>query len=546
MNRSLGQIMVNENLLTNEQVDEAINFKNENRCHFGAACIELGFLTERQVMEVLGIQLYMPVIRISNFNIDSEALEFIPKDRARRLKVIPLFVIEDTLTVATAEPLNITAVDEIRKMSNKRIQMVLAKEKNIELAIDRSYVSTSGYSDEGGYGDEAAVEEAVSDEENIQVADNILLEAVRGGASDIHIEPGERNLRVRLRVDGVLFEFSTMPPSRTPGLVSRFKVMAGIDIAESRKPQDGRFKTEVEPGKPVDVRVSTYPTPHGEKVVMRVLDQSKGLVSIDKMGFDPETSKLWKKAYSSGNGIVLVTGPTGSGKSTTLYATLTRINTVEEHIITIEDPVERQLEGIIQGHVNERAGMTFAAALRSMLRQDPDVIMVGEMRDRETADLAIRAALTGHLVFSTLHTNSAAASYTRLADMGCDPFLLTTTIRAILAQRLVRKLCSRCKMKYRPTEKDLKTLGMQKLDGFIYHANEKGCKSCGKDGYSGRAGLYELLIPNEAINEAVKNEASAEEVSRIAKDNKMRMLIDAARTYVTNGLTSVEEINRVL
>ena len=546
MNRSLGQIMVNENLLTNEQVDEAINFKNENRCHFGAACIELGFLTERQVMEVLGIQLYMPVIRISNFNIDSEALEFIPKDRARRLKVIPLFVIEDTLTVATAEPLNITAVDEIRKMSNKRIQMVLAKEKNIELAIDRSYVSTSGYSDEDGYGDEAMVEEAVSDEENIQVADNILLEAVRGGASDIHIEPGERNLRVRLRVDGVLFEFSTMPPSRTPGLVSRFKVMAGIDIAESRKPQDGRFKTEVEPGKPVDVRVSTYPTPHGEKVVMRVLDQSKGLVSIDKMGFDPETSKLWKKAYSSGNGIVLVTGPTGSGKSTTLYATLTRINTVEEHIITIEDPVERQLEGIIQGHVNERAGMTFAAALRSMLRQDPDVIMVGEMRDRETADLAIRAALTGHLVFSTLHTNSAAASYTRLADMGCDPFLLTTTIRAILAQRLVRKLCSRCKMKYRPTEKDLKTLGMQKFDGFIYHANEKGCKSCGKDGYSGRAGLYELLIPNEAINEAVKNEASAEEVSRIAKDNKMRMLIDAARTYVTNGLTSVEEINRVL
>ena len=424
--------------------------------------------------------------------------------------------------------------------------MVLAKEKNIELAIDRSYVSSSGYTDEGGYGDEAQVEEAISDEENIQVADNILLEAVRGGASDIHIEPGERNLRVRLRVDGVLSEFSTMPPSRTPGLVSRFKVMAGIDIAESRKPQDGRFKTEVEPGKPVDVRVSTYPTPHGEKVVMRVLDQSKGLVSLDKMGFDPDTIRLWKKAYSSGNGIVLVTGPTGSGKSTTLYATLTQINTVEEHIITIEDPVERQLEGIIQGHVNERAGMTFAAALRSMLRQDPDVIMVGEMRDRETADLAIRAALTGHLVFSTLHTNSAAASYTRLADMGCDPFLLTTTIRAILAQRLIRKLCNRCKVKYRPTEKDLKSMGIKKLDGFIYHANSKGCKTCGKDGYSGRAGLYELLIPNEAINEAVKNEASAEEVSRIAKGNKMRMLEDAARTYVTQGLTSIEEINRVL
>ena len=546
MNRSLGQIMITENLLTAEQVEEAVNFKNENRCHFGAACVELGLLSERQVMEALGIQLYMPVIRISNFNIDSDALEFIPKDRARRLKVIPLFLIEDTLTVATAEPLNITAVDEIRKMSNKRIQMVLAKEKNIELAIDRSYVSSSGYSDDGGYGDEAQVEEAISDEENIQVADNILLEAVRGGASDIHIEPGERRLRVRFRVDGVLSEFSTMPPSRTAGLVSRFKVMAGIDIAESRKPQDGRFKTEVEQGKPVDVRVSTYPTPHGEKVVMRVLDQSKGLVSLDKMGFEPETITQWKKAYSSGNGIVLVTGPTGSGKSTTLYATLTRINTVEEHIITIEDPVERQLEGIIQGHVNERAGMTFAAALRSMLRQDPDVIMVGEMRDRETADLAIRAALTGHLVFSTLHTNSAAASYTRLVDMGCDPFLLTTTIRAILAQRLIRKLCYKCKVKYKPTEKDLKSIGLQKIDGFIYHAKSKGCKSCGGDGYSGRAGLYELLIPNEEINEAVKEEASAEEVSRIAKNNKMRMLEDTARNYILKGETSIEEINRVL
>ena len=214
----------------------------------------------------------------------------------------------------------------------------------------------------------------IRDRENIQVADNILLEAVRGGASDIHIEPGERRLRVRFRVDGVLSKFSNMPPNRTPGLVSRFKVMAGIDIAESRKPQDGRFKTEVEQGKPVDVRVSTYPTQYGEKVVMRILDQSKGLVGLDKMGFEPDTIKLWKEAYTSGNGIVLVTGPTGSGKSTTLYATLTRVNTVEEHIITIEDPVERQLDGIIQGHVNERAGMTFAAALRSMLRQDPDAV----------------------------------------------------------------------------------------------------------------------------------------------------------------------------
>mgnify|MGYP003323971781 CR=1 FL=1 len=375
MNRSLGQIMITENLLTPEQVEEAVTFKNENRCHFGAACIELGFLSERQVMEVLGIQLYMPVIRMSNFNIDSEALEFIPKDRARRLKVIPLFVIEDTLTVATAEPLNITAVDEIRKMTNKRIQMVLAKEKNIELAIDRSYVSTSGYSDEAGYGDEAAVEEAVSDEENIQVADNILLEAVRGGASDIHIEPGEEKLRERIRKDGILEEVLALPPNKAMGLVSRFKIQAGIDIAESRKPQDGRFQQEVMTGKPVDVRVSTYPTPYGEKVVMRVLDQSKGITNLNKLGFSRKALKIWEEVYHSGNGIVLVTGPTGSGKSTTLYATLSKVNSISENIMTIEDPIEYQLEGIVQGQVNEKAGMTFAAALRSMLRQDPDIIM---------------------------------------------------------------------------------------------------------------------------------------------------------------------------
>ena len=543
MNRSLGQILVNESMLTQEQVDEVINFKTEHRCHFGDACIQLGFLNEDDVLSALAIQLYMPKVDLNYFTCSDEALEIINKDQATEMKVIPLFLIGNTLTIATSSPMDIGLIDRLKKISRKEIQVVIASEKKIFEAQQNHYSSGSAFM--GSITEPSESEGEEDSEENIKIAENIMLEAVNTGSSDIHIEPGVEKLRVRFRKDGILEEVLSLPSDKSAGLVSRFKIQAGIDIAESRKPQDGRFQQEVMAGKPVDVRVSTYPTPYGEKVVMRVLDQSKGITNLNKLGFNRSTLKIWEEVYHSGNGIVLVTGPTGSGKSTTLYATLSRVNSIGENIMTIEDPIEYQLSGIIQGQVNEKAGMTFAAALRSMLRQDPDIIMVGEMRDNETIELAVRAALTGHLVFSTLHTNDAASTYTRLVDMGTDPFLLTTTIRGILAQRLIRRLCDKCKIKHKATSAELDTIGMEEFNGNLYQASEKGCDNC-TAGYAGRAGLYELLVPTEEINEIVKVGASSEDINRLAIKQGMRTLLNAGHDFVREGSTSIEEISRVL
>ena len=543
MNRSLGQILVNESMLTQEQVDEVINFKTEHRCHFGDACIQLGFLNEDDVLSALAIQLYMPKVDLNYFTCSDEALEIINKDQATEMKVIPLFLIGNTLTIATSSPMDIGLIDRLKKISRKEIQVVIASEKKIFEAQQNHYSSGSAFM--GSITEPSESDGEEDSEENIKIAENIMLEAVNTGSSDIHIEPGVEKLRVRFRKDGILEEVLSLPSDKSAGLVSRFKIQAGIDIAESRKPQDGRFQQEVMAGKPVDVRVSTYPTPYGEKVVMRVLDQSKGITNLNKLGFNRSTLKIWEEVYHSGNGIVLVTGPTGSGKSTTLYATLSRVNSIGENIMTIEDPIEYQLSGIIQGQVNEKAGMTFAAALRSMLRQDPDIIIVGEMRDNETIELAVRAALTGHLVFSTLHTNDAASTYTRLVDMGTDPFLLTTTIRGILAQRLIRRLCDKCKIKHKATSAELDTIGMEEFNGNLYQASEKGCDNC-TAGYAGRAGLYELLVPTEEINEIVKVGASSEDINRLAIKQGMRTLLNAGHDFVREGSTSIEEISRVL
>jgi type IV pilus assembly protein PilB len=543
MNRSLGQILIGENMLSPQQVDEVVDYKTTHRCHFGDACVQLGFLNDEEVLTALGIQLYIPMVDLNYLNISEETLELINKEQAKEMKIMPLFVLGNTLTVATSDPMNIGLTDRLKKMSRKEVQTVLASEKMIKESFANNYSTGSAFM--GGISDETIAGEEQDSEENIKIAENIMIEAVKTGSSDIHIEPGEEKLRVRFRKDGILEEVLALPPNKAMGLVSRFKIQAGIDIAESRKPQDGRFQQEVMAGKPVDVRVSTYPTPYGEKVVMRVLDQSKGITNLNKLGFSRKTMKIWEEVYHSGNGIVLVTGPTGSGKSTTLYATLSKVNSISENIMTIEDPIEYQLAGIVQGQVNEKAGMTFAAALRSMLRQDPDIIMVGEMRDNETIELAVRAALTGHLVFSTIHTNDAASTYTRLTDMGTDPFLLTTTIRGILAQRLIRRLCEKCKIKHKATEVELDTIGMAEYAGNLYQAAAQGCDNC-NNGYSGRAGLYELLVPTEEINEIVKVGGNSLDINKLAIKQGMATLLDAAHDFVKKGSTSIEEISRVI
>ena len=541
MNQTLGQVLVSENYLSPDQINEVLKYKDENRARFGDACIKLGFIDEDQLMDVLGQQLHLPRVELDNFEVESDALDLIDKDMARSYNVVPLYTFDDEITVATAEPLNVTAVDAVNRITGRKVQLALATGSQISQCVE-NYSSFFKHKQL----DEKDEELQAADEDHIvAIADQIMNDSIEVDASDIHIEHSEKRLRVRIRVDGLMQEIMNISKANAMALISRFKVMAGIDIAESRKPQDGRFEFKGKE-KTVDLRVSTYPSAYGEKIVMRILDPSKGNIPLEKLGFSRSSLKSWKEACTEPNGIVLVTGPTGSGKSTTLYATLSLITTVEQHIITIEDPIEYKFDGIVQGQLNERAGMTFANALRAMLRQDPDIIMVGEMRDRETIDLAVRAALTGHLVLSTLHTNDAASTYSRLFDMGSDPFLLSTTVRAILAQRLIRLLCEKCKEIYEPSDEELETIEMEMPERPIYRKNDKGCAVCGQRGYKGRAGLYELLVPSPEINEMVKDAKTDVDIRKLALEQGMSSLKNEGFRFIERGMTSIEELKRVL
>ncbi len=543
MNQTLGQVLVSEKYLTPDQINEVVKYKDENRARFGDACIKLGFIDEDQLMDVLGQQLHLPRVDLENFEVDSNALDMVDKELAKNYNIVPLYAFEDEITVATAEPLNVNALDAVNRITGLKVQPALATITQISHCVE-DY--SAFFKNKESLNDEEPQLEAAEEEHIVAIADKIMNDSMELGTSDIHIEHLEKQVVVRVRVDGIMQELIKVSKANARALVSRFKVMSGIDIAESRKPQDGRFEFKSNDGKKVDLRVSTYPSAYGEKIVMRILDPSKGNIPLEKLGFSRSTFKQWSKACNETTGIVLVTGPTGSGKSTTLYATLTMIADIEKHVITIEDPIEYKFDGIVQGQLNEQAGMTFASALRAMLRQDPDIIMVGEMRDRETIDLAVRAALTGHLVLSTLHTNDAAATYSRLFDMGSDPFLLSTTVRAILAQRLIRRLCEKCKEPYDPSEGELESVGMDNPGKVIFRPHPRGCISCSGRGYKGRAGLYELLVPTPEINEMVKDSKPDVDIRKMAYDQGMSSLQNEGFQYVKNGVTSIEEVKRVL
>jgi|TARA_B100001971_G_scaffold77149_1_gene71141 type IV pilus assembly protein PilB len=544
MNQTLGQVLVSEKYLTPDQINEVLKYKDENRARFGDACIKLGFIDEDQLMDVLGQQLHLPRVDLENFEVDSNALDMVDKELAKNYNIVPLYAFEDEITVATAEPLNVNALDAVNRITGLKVQPALATITQISHCVE-DY--SAFFKHKESFSDDEEPQLGAAEEEHIvAIADQIMNDSMELGTSDIHIEHLEKQVVVRVRVDGIMQELIKVSKANAMALVSRFKVMSGIDIAESRKPQDGRFEFKSNDGKKIDLRVSTYPSAYGEKIVMRILDPSKGNIPLEKLGFSRSTFKKWSKACNETTGIVLVTGPTGSGKSTTLYATLTMIADIEKHVITIEDPIEYKFDGIVQGQLNERAGMTFASALRAMLRQDPDIIMVGEMRDRETIDLAVRAALTGHLVLSTLHTNDAAATYSRLFDMGSDPFLLSTTVRAILAQRLIRCLCEKCKEPYDASEGELESVGMDNPEKVIYKPHQRGCTSCSGRGYKGRAGLYELLVPSPEINEMVKDSKSDVDIRKMAYDQGMSSLQNEGFQCVKNGVTSIEEVKRVL
>jgi len=556
--KRLGQMFVEAGIIDNTKLEEALAYKKEHNVYIGKALVSLKMVSEDDVIKMVSEQLRIPWIDPLTFKIKKRTLNLIREESAKRLKIVPLFHLENVLTVACSDQNNVHVIDELTEETVMEINIVLASERNIDQALELHHrvqtqeeLTTQQHTAAGhtsaAQQSQPAVAEAPTkisvDTEIIEAVNMLMDSAVKMGASDIHIDPREKDVRIRFRVDGVLQQYYTIPIESLPSVISRLKIVSGMDIAETRRHQDGRFRHEAE-DTIVDVRCATYPTPQGEKMVMRVLDASRGQIALEKLGFEEKMSKQWDQVINAPHGLVLVTGPTGSGKSTTLYATLNVINSEEINVLTVEDPIEYQLDNINQSQINEKAGITFSSSLRAMLRLDPDVIMVGEMRDRETIELAIRAALTGHIVFSTLHTNDASSAYTRILNMGVDAFLASSTIRAVLAQRLIRRLCPQCKRAVKPTKAMLEYLGVEgTFKGELFEP--VGCFACRNNGYSGRAGVYELLIPNEEISEMVNEHATSLEIEKVAIKNGMMTLNESAVQYVLKGVTSIDEMSRI-
>ncbi|MEO0131194.1 MAG: type II secretion system ATPase GspE [candidate division WOR-3 bacterium] len=519
--------------------------------------INRGVINKEDFYLALSRRLGVPYLDISGYTIDKEILSLIPEEACRSLKVFPLFKIGDTLTVVMANPTDIDTIDDLRLKTGLEISPVLASEEDIKNTIDKYYKSSNqsqieeitqivsedkNVDIETGFTDEIKkLEEEAAQEPVVKLVNTIISYAAKNRASDIHIEPEENILRVRLRIDGVLHTFTEVAKSMHPAVISRIKILARLNIADKLRPQDGQFQMTVD-SKKIDFRVSTFPTFWGECAVLRLLDKSSVIIGLGELGFSPENlikfNALIKKPY----GIILVTGPTGSGKTTTLYSALEAIRSEEKNIITLEDPVEYTLPLIRQVQINPKQGLTFATGLRSVLRQDPDVIMVGEIRDLETAEIAVQAALTGHLVFSTLHTNNAATAVTRLVDIGVEPYLIASSLIGVLAQRLVRKICSACKEGYQPKPEVLKYLGLEeKMQLF----RGKGCEECNNTGYRGRTGVFELLIVDDTIREMILKNRSANEINQIAVSKGMKTMRDDGFEKVKKGITTIEEVLRV-
>jgi type IV pilus assembly protein PilB len=552
--RQLGQVLLDQGLVTPEQLRVATDRQRATGRPLGRILVASGAIAERDLVRALAAQVGMEYIDLPDADIDPHAVTAVPAALARRHALVPVRFEDGKLVVAMADPANVVAMDDVRTATKLELRVAIATRDEILATIDRYAAMSDDIEAMAGdlvhdeENDDLASLTAVTEEAPIVKFVNLLIsQAVADGASDIHIEPGERELRVRYRIDGVLHEVMRSPKSIQSGVVSRLKIMAEVDIAERRVPQDGRISLVVG-GKAIDLRFSTLPTVQGEKVVMRILDKSSVLMTLDDLGFLDHNERRFAVSYTKPYGMILVTGPTGSGKSTTLYATLNVLNQPGVNCITTEDPVEYQLPGISQVQVNPKVGLSFASALRSILRQDPDVILVGEMRDRETAQIGVESALTGHLVLSTLHTNDAASAVTRLTEMGIEPFLVGSALDCVLAQRLARKVCSKCVQQVVPEAEILKAAG---FDDDIVEARPSipravGCSVCSNTGYRGRLALHEVLTVTEEIERMAVARASSEEISRIAQEQGMRTLRDDGLAKVLLGRTTLEEIGRVV
>jgi len=561
----LGDLLVQHGVITEEQVGQALAYQRD-RGHkklLGEVLIELGYVTEEQVMEVLAHAYGVPFARVSPRVADPKVIELLPKDFLEKNAVLPLFLVRGKLTIAVHEPSNVFLVEEIERLTSYPVQIVAATAKDIEQTL-QSYMPNANVFviddmiDDIREEDLSVVERQITDLSNledvsaespvIKLVNYLIYAAVQDQASDIHIEPGDGELRVRYRVDGRLYEKIRPPHQMHAAVASRIKIMAGLDISERRAPQDGAITVMID-RRPIDLRVSTCPAKNGEKVVMRIIDTRNAMKSLEKLGFSMGMLERYRSVVHQPNGVVLVTGPTGSGKSTTLYASLSEINDETINISTVEDPVEYNLAGINQFQTNDRAGFTFATALRSLLRQDPDVVMLGEIRDAETAKIATQAALTGHMVLSTLHTNDAPSAVTRLYNIGVEPYLVAAAIRGVLAQRLLRKVCSSCKEPVELTPALRRTLErLSELNGgepieTVYHGT--GCGKCRDRGYAGRIGVYELYVPDDEALDAIARGASLQELRKRARESGDYTTLRAdGLDKVRSGLTTVEELLR--
>jgi type IV pilus assembly protein PilB len=555
--KELGEILVEEGLITGEQLTQANDEKDRLGRSLGRVLIEMGMLKEPDLVAALARQVGLEYIDLAEYQVDPNAVALLPEQVARRYRALPIGFENSHVVVAMSDPANVFAMDDIRTITGMEVKPVVATVADVDAAIRRygqfdrtaGDIATEASTQAGDERKdlEAAVPAAVGDAPIVRLVNLLITQGVADRASDIHIEPMERDIRIRYRIDGVLHEVMRSPKNIQNGLISRLKVMADINIAERRVPQDGRVGLVVG-GKAVDLRVATLPTVYGEKVVIRILDKTTALLKLSELGILDSAYERYEDAFRKPYGTVLVTGPTGSGKSTTLYATLNIINSPERNIITVEDPVEYRLAGVNQIQVNPKAGLTFANALRSILRADPDVVLVGEIRDRETAVIAVEAALTGHLVLSTLHTNDAPSAITRLNEMGVEPFLVGSALDCVVAQRLARKLCTRCKEVYEPTEAELLEAGYtdsesEQITQLYRHA---GCQNCGKTGYQGRLGLYEVMPVTEEVERLAAERRSSEEVRRTAIEQGMVTLRQDGLEKVRHGMTSLEEIFRVV
>ncbi|MFN0059061.1 MAG: type II secretion system ATPase GspE [Planctomycetota bacterium] len=556
--KPIGQVLKEMKLVSEFDIQEALQIQKKKGGAIGKIFLEKGLISDRNLNQALGKQSGMSVVDLDATTIPREVIDMVPVNIAETYRVVPVGMEGSTLILALADPQNVSVLDDLKFMLNCPVRGAVSDEESVEKAIKKYYegqsetiASVIGSMGGGDF-------EVVDKREDVPSADQlekdvnaapvvkllnlVLLQAIKDRASDIHLEPFEKEFKIRYRVDGVLYELQPPPIQLARAVISRVKVMANLDIAETRLPQDGRIELNIG-GNPVDLRISTLPTMHGESVVMRVLDRSNVALDIEQIGLRPDELNIIQQLIQKPHGIILVTGPTGSGKTTTLYSCLNHANTEDMKIITTEDPVEYNLNGIIQVPINEDIGVTFAACLRSILRQDPDMVLVGEIRDLETAQIAVEASLTGHIVFSTLHTNDAPSAVTRMVDLGLEAFLLTATLEAIVAQRLCRRVCRNCKKEYNPTDEELMELELTRsqVEGrtFFYGT---GCKQCNNSGYRGRVALFEILLMNDKLRGLIMNGVSTQELQRAAREGGMKTLRESGLLQIYDGVTTIEEV----